>query len=328
MPIVVPDYRAPRWMAGAHMQTIFSAKVCKTPKVQYRRERWDTPDDDFIDVDWATPEPADPKTPVLVHFHGLEGSSHSHYALALMDETIRCGWRGCVAHFRSCSGEINRQIRTYHGGDIDEMEWILRTVKSRYPEAPLYAVGVSLGGNQLCLLCGKRPKVAKELLEAGVSIAAPVDLVAGSNLLKQGFNRIYSEVFLNSLIPKVLKKMDMHPELNKIINREAIEKCVNFYDFDSLFTAPVHGFKNAMDYWTKCSAKPWLKHVEIPLLVLNAKNDPFLPEWALPTLSDVSDMVWLDQPREGGHVGFPTGNPPGRVDYLPGRVFRFFLERR
>ena len=173
MPIVVPDYRAPRWMAGAHMQTIFSAKVCKTPKVQYRRERWDTPDDDFIDVDWATPEPADPKTPVLVHFHGLEGSSHSHYALALMDETIRRGWRGCVAHFRSCSGEINRQIRTYHGGDIDEMEWILRTVKSRYPEAPLYAVGVSLGGNQLCLLCGKRPRLQKSCLRQAFRLPLP-----------------------------------------------------------------------------------------------------------------------------------------------------------
>ncbi len=328
MPWVVPDYRAPRWMAGAHTQTILAAKLCKKPKVVYRRERWDTPDNDFIDVDWATPEVADPSTPILVHFHGLEGSSHSHYALALMHETVARGWRGCVAHFRSCSGELNRLARTYHAGDIDDLEWVLRTVRSRYPQAVLYAVGVSLGGNQVALFCGKRSEAAKELLTAAVSVGAPVDLVAGSNLLKQGFNRVYSEMFLNSLIPKVLKKMELHPELEKLIDREAIKKCVNFYDFDSLFTAPVHGFKNAMDYWTQCSAKPWLKNIQIPFLLLNARNDPFLPEWALPTLNDVSDMVWLDQPKEGGHIGFPTGNPPGRVDYLPERIFRFFLEKK
>ena len=204
----------------------------------------------------------------------------------------------------------------------------MRTIKSRYPQAPLYAVGVSLGGNQLALFCGKAHQKAKELLVAAAAVGAPVDLVAGSNLLKQGFNRVYSEMFLNSLIPKVLKKLEQHPELKTMIDQKKLEKCVNFYDFDSLFTAPVHGFKNAMDYWTQCSAKPWLKQVEVPLLLLNARNDPFLPPWALPTLSDVSSYVWLDQPKEGGHIGFPTGNPPGKVDYLPERIFRFFLEKR
>ena len=120
----------------------------------------------------------------------------------------------------------------------------------------------------------------------------------------------------------------MIPEMRKLVDEEAIKKCKNFYDFDSLYTAPVHGFKSAMDYWTRASAKPWLKFVEVPLLLMNAKNDPFLPPWALPTINDVSDNVWLDQPEEGGHVGFPTGNPPGKIDYLPNRIFRFFLERR
>ena len=124
--------------------------------MKYRRERWETWDDDFIDVDWATPEAADPETPIIVNFHGLEGSSKSHYALALMHETVKRGWRGCVPMFRSCSGELNRQIKTYHAGDIDQVQWILETVKARYPKAPLYAVGVSLSGNQLALFCGKR----------------------------------------------------------------------------------------------------------------------------------------------------------------------------
>ena len=328
MPWVKPDYVAPRWLSGAQIQTIFAAKVCKKPSVKYRRERWETWDDDFIDVDWATPEAADPETPIIVNFHGLEGSSKSHYALALMHETVKRGWRGCVPMFRSCSGELNRQIKTYHAGDIDQVQWILETVKARYPKAPLYAVGVSLSGNQLALFCGKRAKTAKNLLVAAACVAAPVDLVAGSNLLRFGFNRLYSKMFLDTLIPKVIKKCEMIPEMRKLVDEEAIKKCKNFYDFDSLYTAPVHGFKSAMDYWTRASAKPWLKFVEVPLLLMNAKNDPFLPPWALPTIKDVSDNVWLDQPEEGGHVGFPTGNPPGKIDYLPNRIFRFFLERR
>lgn len=328
MPWVKPDYVAPRWLSGAQIQTIFAAKVCKKPSMRYRRERWETWDDDFIDVDWATPEAADPETPIIVNFHGLEGSSKSHYALALMHETVKRGWRGCVPMFRSCSGELNRQIKTYHAGDIDQVQWILETVKARYPKAPLYAVGVSLSGNQLALFCGKRAITAKNLLVAAACVAAPVDLVAGSNLLRFGFNRLYSKMFLDTLIPKVIKKCEMIPEMRKLVDEEAIKKCKNFYDFDSLYTAPVHGFKSAMDYWTRASAKPWLKFVEVPLLLMNAKNDPFLPPWALPTINDVSDNVWLDQPEEGGHVGFPTGSPPGKIDYLPNRIFRFFLERR
>ena len=244
MPWVKPDYVAPRWLSGAQIQTIFAAKVCKKPSMKYRRERWETWDDDFIDVDWATPEAADPETPIIVNFHGLEGSSKSHYALALMHETVKRGWRGCVPMFRSCSGELNRQIKTYHAGDIDQVQWILETVKARYPKAPLYAVGVSLSGNQLALFCGKRAKTAKSLLVAAACVAAPVDLVAGSNLLRFGFNRLYSKMFLDTLIPKVIKKCEMIPEMRKLVDEEAIKKCKNFYDFDSLYTAPVHGFRN------------------------------------------------------------------------------------
>ncbi len=326
MPQAKPDYRAPRWLKGAHTQTIYAAKCCPKPKVTYRRERWETPDDDFIDVDWATPEPADPACPVLVHFHGLEGSSDSHYARALMAEVVHRQWRGCVAHFRSCSGEPNRLARSYFAGDIAEVEWILRTVKARYPQAPLYAVGVSLGGNQVALFCGKKPEVASSLLTKAASIGAPVDLVAGSNLLRQGFNRVYSNMFLGTLKPKLRQKMAKHPELAARIDPKAVESCKDFYDFDTIYTGPAHGFKDGMHYWTECSAKPWLKNVSVPLLLLNAKNDPFLPEWALPTEEEVSASVLLDQPAEGGHIGFPTGMPPGRLDYLPQRVFRFFLE--
>lgn len=328
MPVVTPDYKAPRWAAGAHMQTIVAAKFCKRPSVTYRRERWDTPDADFVDVDWVTPEPVDPKTPILLHIHGLEGSSKSHYAMALMNAVAKRGWRGLVSHFRGCSGELNRTMRAYHAGDTAEVKWLLESVRARYPEAPIYLVGVSLGGNQVALFLGQQGEAARELVTAAVSVGAPVDLVAGSNLMRQGFNRMYSTMFLETLIPKALKKLEQFPELAKFYTPEQMKACKHFYDFDSLFTAPVHGYKNAMDYWTRCSAKPHLKNVRVPLLLLNAKNDPFLPPWALPTASEVSEFVWLDQPEEGGHIGFPLGHPPGRLDYLPNRIMRFFDERR
>lgn len=324
MPIVVPDFVAPSWMLGSHMQTILPATMGKLPKVDYRRERWTTPDDDFIDVDWVKPEPEDERAPILIHFHGLEGSSRSHYALALMRATADRGWRGCVANFRSCSGEMNRKMRSYHAGDTAEVMFIVKTVKSRFPKAPIYLVGVSLGGNQVARFMGEQGERAADYVKAAVSVSSPVDLVAGSNLIRHGFNRVYANRFLKTLIPKVEYKCRQFPELAKTIDLEKIRHCKSFYEFDSLYTAPVHGFKNAMQYWTQCSAKPVLKDVRVPLLVLNAKNDPFMPRWALPGENDISEFVWLDQPEDGGHVGFPRGGLPVDLTYLPERIFRFF----
>lgn len=154
MPVVPSDYRAPSWCPGSHLQTCLPAKLSKRPEVEYRVEHVELPDGDFMIWHWAKPEPLDPKAPVLVHFHGLEGSSHSHYALALMHETAKRGWRGVVAHFRTCGGELNRLPRAYFAGDTADNSWVLKTVHARFPEAPLYAVGVSLGANQLAKTMG------------------------------------------------------------------------------------------------------------------------------------------------------------------------------
>ena len=179
MPIVVPDYKAPSWCPGGHLQTVIPAKFMPRPAIEYRREKVELPDGDFMLWDWAVPEPADPSAPVLVHFHGLEGSSRSHYAEALMAACTERGWRGVVAHFRSCGGEMNRLPRAYFAGDSDDCEWVLRTVHERFPDAELRAVGVSLGGNQLAKYLGDRGTDAG-FLTAAVSVGAPLDLVAGS----------------------------------------------------------------------------------------------------------------------------------------------------
>lgn len=210
--------------------------------------------------------------------------------------------------------------RAYFAGDSDDCDWILRTVHERFITAPIYAVGVSLGGNYIAKYMGERPQDAS-FLTAAVSIGAPVDLVAGSEIMSRGANKLYEEMFLSTLKEKLIDKAKRFPDL---IDINKVKSCKTLYDFDSVYTAPIHHFKSAMEYWTLCSAKRYLKNVTRPLLLLNAKNDPFLPRWALPTEKDVSDCVYLEQPEEGGHIGFPRGNPPGDLGYLPERVMRFF----
>jgi predicted alpha/beta-fold hydrolase len=315
-----PAYVAPPWLPGGHLQTIFPAVLVPRPRIAYRRERWTTPDDDFIDIDFAQPEPDDRTAPVLVLFHGLEGSSGSHYARAVMRACADRGWRGLVAHFRGCSGQPNRLLRAYHSGDSDEGDWILRRVHAAWPLARIYAVGVSLGGNMLAKWLGERAEAAR-FVTAAASIGAPLDLAAGGAALGSGFNRVYTRAFLATLKPKALAKLERFPGAASAVRLRASR---TLHDFDNEFTAPVHGFRNADDYWLRASGKPWLAAVRVPLLVLNALNDPFVPAESLPRPRDVSPFVQLEQPAEGGHIGFAHGAFPGRIDFVPRRLLDFF----
>jgi predicted alpha/beta-fold hydrolase len=322
MPLIQSTYTAPRWLPGAHAQTIVAAKCMPRPSVEYRRERWDSPDDDFIDLDFALPEPDAATAPVLVMFHGLEGCSRSHYALAVMRAAADRGWRGVVAHFRGCSGEPNRLPRAYHSGDSDEADWVLHKIAARFAEAPLYAVGVSLGGNVLAKWLGERGEDA-QFVTAAASIGAPLDLAAGGNALAHGFNRIYTHMFLATMKTKALDKVRSFPG---VARAEVIRACSSLYDFDNEYTAPVHGFRNTEDYWTRASGKPHLQGVAVPHLVLNALNDPFIPAASLPSEREVSRYVHLEQPECGGHIGFPSGSLPGTLSFLPDRLFTFFTD--
>jgi hypothetical protein len=329
MPLIESTYRAPRWLPGAHAQTIVPARLVPAPRVEYRRERWDTPDGDFIDVDFALPEPAPAaaapgRAPVLVLFHGLEGGSGAHYARAVMRAAADRGWRGLVPHFRGCSGQENRLPRAYHSGDSDEGDWILRRVHARWPEAPLYAVGVSLGGNMLAKWLGERGEDAR-FVTAAASIASPLDLAAGGHALGRGFNLVYTRMFLATLKSKALAKIRRFPG---VADAAAIRAARDLYGFDNAYTAPVHGFRDADDYWERASGKPWLRAVRVPHLVLNARNDPFVPASSLPADADVSPDVLLEQPQTGGHVGFARGVPPGELGFLPQRLFEFFERGR
>lgn len=315
--MVITPYVPPRWLPTGHLQTIYPAKCITTPHVDFRRERWTTPDDDFIDVDFIDGEPG---RPVVVLFHGLEGSSNSHYARSLMAAVKARGWSGVVPHFRGCSGEINIAPRFYHSGDAQEIDWVLRrlnTYRTKQTASHFYATGVSLGGNALLRWLGESQHQAG-FIDAACAISAPLDLAAGGAALGKGFNTVYSHAFLRTMRRKSLLKLQQFPDL---FSRHAMMKAKDLYTFDNIVTAPLHGYINTEDYWYNASAKHVLHDITVPTLVLNAQNDPFLPKHHLPQTA--APNVTLEYPQHGGHVGFASGKLPGELSWLPQRILQF-----
>jgi uncharacterized protein len=319
------DYHAPTWLPGGQLQTIWPALYSRRHEAtapRFERERWASPDDDFVDVDFAT-HAAKPDAPQLVLFHGLEGSSQSHYALAFADWARQQAMPYAVPHFRGCSGEINRAPRAYHSGDFQEIDWLLRRIKAREPQRKLIAVGISLGGNALMRWAQEMGASASEIASAIASVCSPLDLAAAGHAIGKGFNRqIYTRMFLKTMKPKAMERLALHP---KLFNANALQASRDLYEFDNIFTAPLHGFKNTEDYWDRASAKPRMAEIQIPALALNARNDPFMPASSLPQEGKVGKHVTLWQPKHGGHVGFPGGAFPGHVHAMPRAVGQWLL---
>jgi hypothetical protein len=319
-------YRAPRWLPGGHAQTIWSALYAKRfsgEPPRFERERWTTPDGDFIDVDVQAAPPAMAAPRWLVAFHGLEGSSSSHYIQALASAARSAGCAFAAPHFRGCSGELNRAPRAYHSGDFEEIGWILARLRER-AGAPLLVAGISLGGNALLRWAEEAGASASATAAAVAAVCSPIDLAAGGHAIGSGFNRhTYSRMFLRTMKPRALAKWAQHPGL---FDRARLLAARDLYAFDDAFTAPLHGFRNTQDYWARCSAKPHLHRIRIPALVLNARNDPFVPARCLPRQDEVGNHVTLWQPAHGGHVGFPSGWPPGHVMAMPQAVLGWLLD--
>ena len=314
------NYRAPFWLPGAHTQTIYPVLKIKRQQAAYRRTHWITPDHDFIELDWLCHDnKMTRKKPLVVLFHGLEGNSQSHYAQAMMALLNRHGWKGVLPHFRSCGGQMNIAPRFYHCGDSQEIDWILRRMRQQH-DGPLFAVGISLGGNALLKWLGEQGHKATEIIGAACAISAPLDLCAGGYALSQGFNRVYTRHFLRTLKQKCLLKLQQYPGL---FDREAMLRASNLAEFDDIVTAPLHGFQDALDYWSRASSKADLYGIRLPTLVVNARNDPFMPAEALPKAHETSASVQLLQPDQGGHVGFVDGFFPGKMSWLPKTVFNF-----
>ena len=300
-------YHAPWWLPGGHLQTLYGA-LGPAPRVAWRRERWDTPDGDFIDLDWA----GDGTGPLVALFHGLEGGSSSHYARKIAAQALARGWRCVVPHFRGCSGPANRLPRAYHSGDSAELDWILRRLR------PDYAAGVSLGGNVLLKWLGEQGAAAAPIVRRAAAASAPVDLAASGHALGRGLNRrLYARHFLLTLKAKAIAKITLH---RVPLDAGRVARASTLHEFDDLVTAPLHDFRDADDYWARASSAPWLRSIRVPTLVLNARNDPFLPRPALEAATrEASRDVVLEFPETGGHAGFP-----GRGHWLARRFLEHF----
>ena len=308
----LPAYRPPFWLRGGHLQSIWP-KLVRIGSQAYRREL--LPDSlGATEVAYDFVDGKRPDAPLLMLFHGLEGSSASHYASALMFAAQRHGWHGVVAHFRSCGGVENRAPVFYHSGDSAEVAHMLQLMHSRYPR--IFAVGISLGGNALAKYLAEQG--SRAIPQAAAVVSAPLDLTAASHRLERGLSKLlYAPYFLRSLLPKAAACAARFPH----IDAAAVQAVANLTDFDNAFTAPVHGFADAADYYRRSSAKPLLHQIAVPTLILNALNDPFIPAESLPQASDVSSSVTLLQPEYGGHAGFPG---TADLDWLPDTVLRYF----
>lgn len=300
---------APWWLPGGHLQTIWPAFFSQWHDAAlppYRRERWTTPDADFVDADWL--DAGDPAAPLLVLFHGLEGSSYSRYALSFAQQARARGWAFVVPHFRGCSGTLNVAPRAYHSGDHADIAWMLSQA-SAGRTGPVFAVGVSLGGNALMRWAGDAGETAAGRLRAAAAVCSPLDLAAGGHAIGRGVGRwVYTPMFLRTMKPKAAAKLAQFPGL---FDGARVSAAKDLYEFDDAFTAPLHGFRGTDDYWARASAKPYLRGLRLPTLLLNPLNDPFVPAWSVPLAHEVSPSVERWQPPQGGHVGFTTGRFPG-----------------
>lgn len=290
--------------------------------LELRLERLDTPDGDFLDL-YHLSGKAD--TPLLVLLHGLEGSLRSHYIHGLLDEASRRGWRAAVLIFRSCGGSLNRTRRFYHSGETTDLAFTIDHLISSYIDAELILAGVSLGGNVLLKYLGENESRVPSRIRAAAAVSVPYDLGKAASHIDRGFAKIYQRSFIRSLQLKAIAKLEQFPDL---MRREQIQSIRTMRDFDNYITAPLHGFRDADDYYTSSSAIKWLHGIRVDTLLLSAVDDPFLPSQVLDDVRDAAEhnpSLYLEFTPKGGHVGFVGGASPFQPDYYMERRVGNFL---
>jgi predicted alpha/beta-fold hydrolase len=320
-----PSQFKPAWWArNPHVQTIFADLLTNRRKPLGHKERLELDDGDFVDLVWTKKLDEHYSGPLLVLFHGLEGSIKSHYAYRLLKSLQDHDWPGVMMHFRGCSGEPNRLPRAYHSGETDDPRYFLEHLTARFPKAKLFAAGYSLGGNVLLKYLGKYKE--DSLLHGAAAISPPLDLSACEIRLKAGFSRVYQHHLLSRMKRNLQRKLDLMPELDKHLRcTDGLNDINTFKAFDEQVTAPLHGFIDADDYYEKCSAMHSLQHITVPSLVLHAKDDPFMTHAVIPQPNQLSTQIEYELCNRGGHVGFISGKYPWRPHfYVEQRIAEFF----
>lgn len=312
------SFRPSWWLPGPHSMTLGGRFLHRRSPPLTITETWDTPDGDQIDlVRLAAPAGA----PRLLLLHGLEGGLQSHYAAGLFAQAAQRGWGADMLLFRTCNGRINRVPRSYHSGETGDFDFMLRGVTAQYPQAMLGLVGVSLGGNVLLKWLGERGADTPPQVRAAAAVSVPFDLARSSRRIGVGASRLYEWHFLRSLRRKALAKLDRFPN---IAAREAVLSADSLWTFDDVYTAVVHGFRDAAHYYGQSSSIRFLAAIRVPTLLLSARDDPFHPPEVLDDVAEIArgnPCLRTEFHARGGHVGFIQGPVPWRASfYAEGRV--------
>lgn len=308
-------------LGNAHAQTIGGRLLRRAPLPAFQRERVETPDGDFLDLDLVTGVPE--SAPLVVLFHGLEGSARRGYAVNTYRMLVARGIAAIGVNFRSCSGEMNRTARFYHSGETGDIGFVLRLLRSRFPERLLGVIGFSLGGNAMLKYLGEQGEAAKNDIAAAVAVSVPYDLGAGARLLDDSrMGRFYTGLFVKSLIKKIELKAKLLPDG---LDLERVRKARTFYEFDDAITAPLHGFNGADDYYNRSSSYPFIGAIRVPTLLVHAEDDPFVPRDAIPRAAATSNPdITTAFTEAGGHVGFIAGSLRRPVFWAEQQAARFF----
>lgn len=314
-PAFVPAW----WLPGPHAQTLAARLLRDGRGVTLRRERVDLADGDFVDLDWVdTNDVRDKERALVLVLHGLEGSARSKYALELYRQLAAVGLPAVGFNFRSCSGELNRGPRLYHSGETGDLAYVVDLLSRRLPGCPLGAAGFSLGGNVLLKYLAES---ASRAIVAAAAVSVPFDLSAGADVLERGFARVYRRYLVSKLKRKVARKAAVlagHIEVARVLRART------FREFDDAATAPLHGFRNAEDYYRRSSSGPMLEHIGVPTLLVHALDDPFLPASAVPwEAARRNPHITPVFTERGGHVGFVAGQPWSPVFWAERRVAAF-----
>jgi len=312
------SFRAPWWLKHAHLQTIFPTLFRRAPNVALRRERLELADGDFLDLDWTTGTAG----PVVLLLHGLEGSSASPYARGMLRAVHARGWRGVLMHYRGCSGEANRLPRSYHSGDTADLAYVVEHIHARGDVPAMAVIGYSMGGNVLLKWLGEQG--GKATVQAAAAVSVPFTLSQAADRLDRGLSRIYQRRLIGELRAKLDRKFT---DEDCPIDLQRARASRNFWEFDDRVTAPLHGFEDVHDYYTRSSSRQYLAKISVPTLIVHARDDPFMTPRVLPAADDLSPHIVIEVSARGGHVGFVYGMLPWRPRYWLEERIPAFLDR-
>jgi predicted alpha/beta-fold hydrolase len=305
------------WCRNPHLQTLWPYFFRSSPRPNLRRERLELPDGDFLDLDWTT----NGQGPLVLLLHGLEGSARSHYVRAMAHILPRRGLRVVIMHFRGCSGEPNRLNRSYHSGETGDIRFVVNWLHEREPDTSIAAIGYSLGGNALLKYLGENGTATP--LAAAVAVSVPFDLAAAADRMSHGVSRIYQWHMVHSLIRSLRAKFAGRAAP---VDLDGLSDAMSFWEFDEKVTAPLHGFRDAADYYQRSSSRQFLAGIRVPTLILHARDDPFMTPSVVPGKTELAASITLDASNHGGHVGFVHGTWPWRPSYwLDERIPPFLL---